>query len=208
MAILGGIGLEQALSLRTPGSAQPFFAFGRIRLSCSTAIVALSFLSAAAGIAALLVVAASYFLPAPFVNLAQRVVEGSDLAQAAFADGRMFWGYQSVGLARFGIAAAVSGLLLWLLIRRNRSASLNRETVSKKPRVAAMGAWVPGALPYAFIVALFLDLNSVHGSFNPATDAALSPLKNVPPVVQFINQKEGIGTDPAIGYAPFRFTTL
>ena len=208
MAVLGGIGLEQALSLRTPGSAQRFIAVARVSISCRTIIVALSLMSAAAGLAALLVVAASFFIPAPFVNLAQRVVEGSDLAQSAYADGRMFWGYQSVGLARFGTVAAVSGLLLWLLIRGNRNASPSREAVDGKPLIATMQARVVGALPYAFIIVLFLDLYSVQGSFNPATRAALSPLKNVPPVVQFINQREGVGSDPAIRYAPFRFTTF
>ena len=196
MALLGGIGLEQALALRSAGGALCTIAVGRVRISRRSLIVALSCLSVASGLAALLVIVASFFLPSPFVNLAQRVVEGSDLAQGAFADGRMFWGYQSVGLARFGIVAAVSGLLLWLLTRGNQDTS--RRGMRR----------VFAALPYTFIVVLFLDLYSVHGSFNPATDAALSPLRNAPPVVQFINRKEGVGTDPAIRYAPFRFTTF
>ncbi len=65
-----------------------------------------------------------------------------------------------------------------------------------------------GALAVALIV---LDLFAAHGTFNPSTDPALSPLKNVPPVVQFINDREGIdpqsrNSQPAI--TPFRFTTF
>ena len=40
-------------------------------------------------------VAASYFMPARFIAVGQRLVDGSDLAQMAFADGRMFWSYQA-----------------------------------------------------------------------------------------------------------------
>jgi hypothetical protein len=53
------------------------------------------FLLALAGLVALLLVLASIVTPAPFIAFGQRVVEGSDLAQMAFADGRMFWSYQA-----------------------------------------------------------------------------------------------------------------
>ena len=203
MAVLGAIGLEQALSLGTPGSPRRSIAVGRVRVACRPLIFLLSCASIAAGLAALLMIVASFFFPSAFVNLAQRVVDGSDLAQAAFADGRMFWGYQSVGLARFGFFAVLSGLLVWLFLRGNQSASKSGER-----RVSGLQARVFGILPFAFILVLFLDLYAAHGSFNPAANSALSPLKNVPPVVRFINEKEGVGSDPAIRYAPFRFTTF
>ena len=47
-------------------------------------------------------------------RLGQRVVDGSDLAQMAFADGRMFWNYQAGNLARFGLFAVAGGGWLWV----------------------------------------------------------------------------------------------
>ena len=208
MAVLGGVGLEQALSLRAPVSIRRSIAIGRIHIRCRSFIVVIALSSLAGGLAALLAVAASYFFPSPFLNLAQRVVEASDLAQAAFADGRMFWGYQSVGLARFGVFALIGGLLLWLLTRANLNASGKQLAVGEVPHDADRRKRVATVLPYAFVAFLALDLYAVHGSFNPATDPALSPLKNVPPVVQFINQKEDAGLGSTIHYAPFRFTTF
>lgn len=183
-AMLGGIGLEQVLSLKHqwPGKLQ-------------VPVIGVTFLFVGAGLAALLLCVASYFVPTPFIALAQQVVDSSDLAQAAFADGRMFWGYQSVGLARFGSVAVASGLLVWLLIRRRRTPLASQA-------------------PYLVILVLSLDLYAVHGTFNPATDPTLSPLQNVPPLVQFIHEKEStaadLGQGPAAGTlgSPFRFTTF
>ena len=208
MAVLAGIGMEQALSLRVPAGISRSIAIGRIQIQFKWAVAILAFSSLAAGLAALLAVAASYFTPSPFVNLAQRVVEASDLAQAAFADGRMFWGYQSVGLARFGAFAVTSGLILWLLTRPKSKDSREGEVNGPNPRNAIIAMRVANTLPFAFVALLALDLFGAHGSFNPATDPALSPLKNVPPVVQFINQKEDAGSDGNIRFAPFRFTTF
>ncbi len=206
IAVLGGIGLERALSLRSLGIAHWPIEIGRVRITCLALIASLSLLFVVAGFAALLVFVASFFFPAPFVNLAQRVVEGSDLAQSAFADGRMFWGYQSVGLARFGIVAAVSGLLVWRLTRADRDAA--GASMAGSPS-SGFTSRLARTLPYLLVILLPLDLYAVHGAFNPATDQNLSPLKNVPPAVQFINQKEGVASEPiAIRYAPFRFTTF
>ena len=208
MAVLGGIGLEQALSLRAHGGDDRSAAIARIRtrLKWVTGFLALS--SCAAGLAALAAVAASYFVPGPFVTLAQRVVESSDLAQAAFADGRMFWGYQSLGLARFGVFALVGGLLLSGLTRTDRNAAAGAGKsagMRRKPTSRGLSA---RALAYAFATLLALDLFAVHGSFNPAAEPSLSPLRNVPPVVQYINQREKAGLSSDIQYAPFRFTTF
>ncbi len=208
MALLGGIGMEQALSLRVPAGISRSFAIGRIQVQFKWVVAILALSSLAAGLAALLAVVASYFVPSPFINLAQRVVEASDLAQAAFADGRMFWGYQSIGLARFGAFAVTSGLILWLLTRTKIKADRGSEINGANPRAAGTAMRAATALPFAFVALLALDLFGVHGSFNPATDPALSPLKNVPPVVQFINRKEDAGSDGNIHFSPFRFTTF
>ena len=208
MAVLGGIGMEQALSMRVPAGISRSLGFGRIQVPFKWIVAILALSSLAAGLAALLAVVASYFVPSPFINLAQRVVEASDLAQAAFADGRMFWGYQSIGLARFGAFAVSSGLILWLLTRTKTKAGRESEVNGANPRVDGIAMRAATALPFAFVALLALDLFGVHGSFNPATDPALSPLKNVPPVVQFINQKEDAGSNGNIRFSPFRFTTF
>ncbi|MXZ21897.1 MAG: oligosaccharide flippase family protein [Caldilineaceae bacterium SB0665_bin_25] len=208
MSVLGGIGLEQALYFRASAGDDRFAAIGRIRIRFKWFIGFLAFSSFAAGLAALLAVAVSYLVPAPFVNLAQRVVESSDLAQAAFADGRMFWGYQSLGLARFGAFATFGGLLLWRLARVNRNAAEGGGTPADMPRYPTIKGRLVTALPYAFVALLALDLFAVHGSFNPAAEPSLSPLRNVPPVVQYINQRENAGSSSEIQYAPFRFSTF
>ncbi len=207
MALLGGLGLEQVLSFRSNAS-NSFVSIGRLHIRFTWFIRLLALAAFLAGLVALLAVAASYFLPSPFVNLAQRAVESSDLAQAAFADGRMFWGYQSVGIARFGAFALASGLLLWGLTRGVRNATARQEKKGGAPRIPTNRERLVTLLPYSFVALLALDLFAVHGAFNPATDPALSPLKNVPPVVQFINQKENSDASPDIRYAPFRFTTF
>ena len=208
IALLGGIGLEQALHICSNASQLRFFAIGRIHFRFTWIIGFFALSSFAAGVAAFLAVSASFLVPAPFVSLAQRAVEASDLGQAAFADGRMFWGYQSVGIARFGAFALASGLLLWLLTKTVHNPAGLEEKTDAAPRISANRARLVTLLPLSFVALLALDLFAVHGSFNPATDPALSPLQNVPPVVRFINQKENTGSSNEIRFAPFRFTTF
>ena len=204
MSVLGGIGLEQALSFGAKAGDARLAAIGRIQIRFTWVTGFLASFSFAAGLGALAAVAASVLVPTPFVNLSQRVVEASDLAQAAFADGRMFWGYQSFGLARFGVFALISGLLLW---RTTRTARHDAAGAGGRGSPTVRGFLVP-ALPYAFVAFLALDLFAVHGSFNPAAERSLSPLRNVPPAVQYIDQRESAGMSNEVQYAPFRFTTF
>ena len=195
MAVLGGIGLEQLLR---KDIGYWVLGIGRLRVTAKYLLSNISILSVVTGIALLSTVLASRFFPAPFLALAQRIVDSSDLAQAAFADGRMFWGYESVGLAKLGTFLALSGTVVWLLARR-------------KPEDGGRTTQLATRLGILAVALVFLDLFASHGTFNPATDPALSPLRNVPPVVQFINQREGLTTDYAIRntqYAPWRFTTF
>lgn len=133
-------------------------------------------------------VAASMVSPAPFIALGQRVVDGSDLAQNAFAGGRMFWGYQSLNLLQLGLFTMLAGLLAWLLSRRH----------SWRGLVAGM-----------LILIVVCDLFLAHGRFNPASDVKLSPLSEggAPPVVRFIEQREA-STGAAEPLSTFRFTTF
>ena len=152
-----------------------------------------------AGGAALLTVAVSYFAPGPFIALGQRILEGSDLARMAFADGRMFWGYQSVNLVKFGVFALLGGGALWILTQSTNQ-PVNQSTnppITSSPLHSLTRS--PAHLLLVLIV--LLDLYAIHGRFNPATDPALSPLVNVPPVVEFL---EAEAPRPFL----WRFTTL
>jgi O-antigen/teichoic acid export membrane protein len=205
MAILGGIGLEQ-LMRKDIGSW--VLGIGRVRVTAKYLLSNISILFVVAGIALLATVLASYFFPTPFLALAQRIVDGSDLARMAFADGRMFWGYESVGLAKLGTFLALSGLVVWLLARRTDDEQQTTDRATRNSQFAIR----LGVLAVAIV---FFDLFAAHGTFNPATDPALSPLKNVPPVVEFINQREGLTTDANTQYPipnpqspTWRFTTF
>ena len=93
----------------------------------------------------------------------------------------------------------------------NQQSTINNSEVEGEGRVA-MGAHLQSpisqslnrTIPFALILLTALDLFLAHGSFNPATDPALSPLteQGTPPVVRFINEREG-NLAP-----PWRFTTF
>ena len=199
MAVLGGIGLEQ-LMRKEIGDWR--LEIGRLRVSLQSPISNLSISFAVAGVALLATVLASYLFPAPFLALAQRVIDGSDLARMAFADGRMFWGYQSVGLAKLGGFALLSGVFAYCVLRiaygrttddgrrtnGGGTAHASRLTLHTIPNIQ----YPIGLIAVAIV---FLDLYAAHGTFNPATEPSLSPLRAVPPVVEFINEREGLTTD-------------
>ncbi len=143
----------------------------------------LAIAAGAAGLVVLGIALATLVAPAPFIALGQRIVDGSDLAQSAFADGRMFWGYQWGNLVRFALFALGAALLLWLLQRPGTR------------RWAALG----------LVLLTALDLYVAHGHFNPASDVALSPRTEAgtPAVVKFLNAREQGNAN-----ATWRFTTF
>ncbi len=124
MALLAGFGLDLILRFRSdPAVRRP------ARL--------LALLAAAGGAVALLVVALSAVLPAPFVALGQRLLESSDLAQVrGFADGRMAWSYEAAGIARFGIVALLSGAALSWLLRIPRPGGARGRLAAAVPALA------------------------------------------------------------------------
>lgn len=145
-----------------------------------------------AGMAALAAAAASLVRPEPFIALGQRLVDGSDLAQMTFADGRMAWAYQAANLARFGLFAVLGGVWLWGWPRR---------------RERLLRMW-----PLLAVALLAADLYVAHGRFNPAASPYLAPLSPVgtPPVVTFLNATAGDPLNPKPGQPinPWRFTTF
>ncbi|HEY3059382.1 MAG TPA: hypothetical protein VGL99_10450 [Chloroflexota bacterium] len=137
-------------------------------------------LGIATGVMALGAVGLSLVQPEPFLKLAQRFVTDPAWAERAFGTaGRqlpnalstpaMFWGYESQGLLRLGLAALAAGVIL---LRGAR--------------------WTAAA-----VALVALDLYSVHGTFLPASDVRLSPLlaANKPPVVAALEQRER-GAEP------------
>ncbi len=190
MAVLAAIGLnwllgwaQQRCEMQDSPSSSP------LRLSRI-----LAGLTVLAGLGALMVVFASVLAPGPFAAFGQRVVDGSDLAQMAFADGAMFWSYQAANLAAFGVFALASGVLVWVLARTPRRTLCpprSDESVRADSRAVPL-ARMPNILGAALVALTVLDLFVAQGRFNPASDPALSPrsAQGTPAVVTFINQRE------------------
>lgn len=188
MAVLGAIGLNVVLGWTAGLTA------GR-RLGGWLAT-----LFALAGTGALLAVLASVFVPEPFIVFSQRIVDSSDLAQMAFDGGRMFWSYQAANLAQFGMLSLLAGVLVGWCAWRSRGLAAGEN-----------GRRTHGVIAAALVAVTMLDLFLAHGTFNPASDPALSPLseQGVPPAVQFINLREGGDrTHPGHTAQPWRFTTF
>jgi hypothetical protein len=174
------------------------------------------------------VVLASLVAPAPFIAFGQRILDSSDLARMAFADGRMFWSYQAGNLVHFGaVALLVGALVAWMIAREKQWLIVNGQlSIVNEERPAADPTLtinnqqltidnLTRLLPLTLLLLTALDLFLAHGHFNPATDPALSPLteQGTPPVVRFINEREGNlaprNSQLATGAAPpFRFTTF
>ncbi|MBX2998053.1 MAG: flippase [Caldilineaceae bacterium] len=205
MAVLGGIGLERILGM----NEETRMKIGARNFSIHSLFFILGAAFVVAGIVALGIIAASYFIPEPFIALGQRLVDGSDLARIAFVDGRMFWGYQSVNLLKFGIFALLSGA--WMLAARRSEEGARGKGQGARGNRSRITQHATRILPALAILIVALDLFAVHGTFNPSTDPALSPLRAAPPVVEFINQREGIGPQsltPNPQSPLFRFTTF
>ena len=206
MALLAGMGLQRLLEMRDLEIDR----IGRISKSLNLSI---SLLTLLAGLGALALITVSLFLPAPFIAFAQRIIDGSDLARMAFTDGRMFWSYQAINLLKFGLFAVGSGWLVgWLVGWRKQKTERqeDKKIVTLSPSHPSRTSLVTLSL----IALVALDLYAAHGRFNPASDPALSPLNpaNIPPVVKFINEHEGIDTHHESRItnheSPWRFTTF
>ena len=173
MAVLGAVGAQHLLGYASSGGLQR---------PVRRAVQSLALLALLVGGSMIGLVLASLLLPGPFIALGQRIVDGSDLAQRAFASGRMFWSYQAANLVHGGLAALLAGLL-----------------------VGAGMRW-PGTrwLGPALVALVCVDLFVAHGTFNPASDPALAPWKPAgkPAVVDFLNERE------ATRNTPWRFTTF
>ncbi|CAN5689842.1 hypothetical protein BH10CHL1_BH10CHL1_13720 [soil metagenome] len=185
MAILGGIGLQTVIEIGKGGDKR------------QSLVGWLGMLVALVGLGVLGTVGISLFAPGPFIAFGQRIVTGSDLAQNAFSDGRMFWSYEALNLVKFGLFTLLGGGLVWWGSRRRLDEQAWR-----------IGKWPGDSLFAAALVLLVtFDLYAAHGHFNPASDPKLSPLEpaNRPAVVDFINAREAVN---GTSHSPWRFTTF
>jgi O-antigen/teichoic acid export membrane protein len=126
----------------------------------------LAFWGGLAGMAVLLLVLA---WPAPFIRLAQMVVDRSGLAQNAFADGRQFLGYQWPNFFKFFLFTLAGGAIL----------RISRCPIYLPRRLGGWAAWKPLA-----VAVVALDLLAAGYGFNPAADPALLSFR--PPVVDWL----------------------
>ncbi|HXF62685.1 MAG TPA: hypothetical protein VNK95_13770, partial [Caldilineaceae bacterium] len=193
MALLGAMGLHLLPRVGTPWSRR--------------VVRGVAGLALLAGGGALALVLASLIAPGPFQAFGQRLVESSDLAQMAFADGRMFWSYQALNLARFGLLALAAGGWLWLatpVAARIEDAGRAGDAPYRRPWATR---WA-----FAAVALVTLDLYLAHGGFNPAAPTALSPLNEAgtPSVVSFLNKREPWPKHPVPGRPLdlWRFTTF
>ncbi|MEZ4726670.1 MAG: oligosaccharide flippase family protein [Caldilineaceae bacterium] len=200
MAVLAGMGLQRLFEIRRLRDLE-IDKDQRISQSLNLSI---SLLTVFVGVGALGVIGISLFAPDPFIRLGQRIVDGSDLAQMAFTDGRMFWSYQALNLLKLGLFALLGGgLVSWLVgwhhqKRRRQKAEGREQRTEDRGTEQSFGHLVTLSpchlVTLSLITLVALDLYAAHGHFNPASDPALSPLNptNIPPVVQFLNEREEI----------------
>ncbi len=214
MAVLAGMGLQLLLERgrqgdRETGDTRYEIRDGRREGRLFGQLISLG--AIVAGMGALGAVGVSLLVPDPFIAFGDRVLAWSDLARMGFADGRMFWGYQAGNLVKFGSVAVAAGACVWWLARRR-----NPLSASPTSRRGSTPSLMAGRVGVGLLIAItILDLYAAHGRFNPASDPALSPLNpaNIPPVVQFINEREGmnnsqLATRNSQFLPPWRFTTF
>lgn len=134
-----------------------------------------------AGVLGLVVLVGSRFVPGVVIPLAERVMLSLAGAPHAFADGRMFYSYESVNLLILGLFLVATGAVL----------RVSRCPIYLPKRLGGYAVWKPLAL-----AVLVGDLFLFGYGFNPAADPRLLDFK--PPVVEFLEQDDGL----------WRFTTF
>ncbi|GAB4542273.1 MAG: hypothetical protein Kow0063_34040 [Anaerolineae bacterium] len=174
IAVLAGLGATRLAQVVSPrdradADAKRASALRHSLYNFSLHLGWLAFWGGLAGTGAMLVV---LIWPEPFIRLAQMLVDRSELAQHAFADGRQFLGYQWPNLFKFFLFTMAAGAVLRI-----------SHCPIYLPRWLGGGSvWKPLA---ATIVAL--DLLVAGYGFNPVADPALLDFR--PPVVNWLLER-------------------
>lgn len=172
MAVLAGLGAE-SLGKHLGGRLG-----SRLPLPGTGVISRVSFWAGTLGVALLLLV---FLWPHPFIPLADRFLASSDLAQGAFANGRVLLSYEWHNLLIFSLFLMAAGAVI---------------RISHCP-IYLPGPWRDHRVwkPLALIV-LILDLTIIGAGFNPAVDPKLAEF--TPPSVRFLQTDDDL----------YRFTTF
>ena len=205
MAVLAGFGFERlqlAVEGVHAGRLGGLRHFRRLTYPDSARLAG-SFLAVAGGLV-LAVLLISRFVPQPFESLGQRIIDGSDLAQAVFANGALFWSYEAGRLLQFGFMLLASGIVLRLAVSPLGQRSLIGPTdASARERALAdrLFTWSVGLRVWqaAAIALLFLDLWLIGFIFNPRSDPSLLTFE--PPSVTWLREHKD-------AQQPWRFTTV
>lgn len=175
-AVLAGLGASQLASGR---GAQADAAVGTSERGCASPgllpqlarrLAWPVFGCGAVGLALMILIS---LYPAPFIPLAQRVLERSGLAQHAFADGAQLLGYQWINLLKFALFVMAAGAVL----------RISRCPIYLPRRLGGAPVWQPLA---ALVVAV--DLLVAGWGFNPAADPRW--LEFQPPVVTWLLERQ------------------
>jgi len=174
IAVLAGLGttyLARGVSPRDRADAEAKRAAAS-RFSLYTFSLRVGWLAFWGGLVGVILMLVGLVLPAPFIHLAQIVVDRSELAQHAFADGRQFLGYQWPNFFKFFLFTMASGAVL----------RISRCPIFLPSWLGGLALWKPLA-----VVVVAVDLLAAGYGFNPAADPALLDFR--PPVVDWLLER-------------------
>ncbi|MCP4168015.1 MAG: oligosaccharide flippase family protein [Chloroflexi bacterium] len=205
MAMLAGFGFERLQLAIEGGHIEMLGGRRRLpRLTFPDSARLAGWLLAAAGAGLLILLLLSRFIPGPFIAASQQIINGSDLAQAAFADGALFWSYQAGRLLQFGFMLLGSGLVLLVArtpLGQKQLIGAVDTTAEQRAQQDSAYTWSVGLRVWqgVALLLLFLDLWLIGSVFNPRVDADL--LEFQPPSVTWLEQRQSPDQ-------PWRFTAL
>lgn len=173
VAFLAGVGAQYLMGVIPIGNAKSDRYFRSTPASANLsglagrALLVLGILLTIGGLLTLATVALSLFVREPFLNIADRFVNTSDLAQPVFETGQAFWSYEARNITRFGVFVLLAGVVL-LAARMNW-------------HVRKLAVWKPLA-----VGVLVADVFVAGMGFYPRADVKLAEF--VPPSIRFLQQ--------------------
>lgn len=131
--------------------------------------------------------------PAPFIAFSDRIIASSDLAQAVFANGALFWSYEAGRLLQFGFMVIAAGVVLLLALTpfgQRRIIGPVSPQAEEEARGDTAFTWSVGLRVWqaAGLLLLFLDLWLIGHDFNPHADADLLSFR--PPAITWLQEHQ------------------